>query len=545
MKKALLLILLSNLTIAAAAQERSFSTLPLVNNPNPDVTAGDTPADSIKYEKALKIYNALVNARGDFRYPVPAFVMRKEEAKVAKIDYEDMEITLEEKAFDVCSSFGDKADAAVAFLLGHELTHYYEKHAWRSGFAADYSDLNIGIKLDSLTDDVTHETEADYLGGFLAYSAGYGMFDQGPAIIKKLYKSYGLPDTLPKYPVLSDRQAMAQRSAEKLQRLVEVFDMANLLTAIGRYGEAYQYYRYVLMQYQSREIYNNLGVTAVLDAYQYFKEGELKFRYPLELDLESSATKGDGMVSDREKLLRQALKHFDAAISLDPKYAPAYLNKACTYALLGDTLRARFYAEREARPAALESKSAKTAIDINILIAILDATAGDTASAKQLLTDAATKDSSALAAHNLKILNNEPLPKPKSEGFSDDIETIDELDLFLMAPSDMSFDESRSITMAKNLYFKQNPKQGPGSRLYMSQNRAKRQSIYFHITGPGYTGKTAKNLAIGAKRAEIVAAYETPKNTIETPQGEIMVYENMIFILGADHKLARWVNYKL
>lgn len=528
----------------AGAQSRSFGTLPLAQKPKASQQEGLSMSDSPKYQKALEVYNRLVAARGDFRYPVPAFSMRKEERRVAGMDYDQLEITLEEKAFDVCETYGDKADAALAFLLGHELTHYYEKHAWRRGFVSDFKGLKIAMKLDSLIDDAANETQADYLGGFLAYSAGYGLFDKGPEVIKKLYDAYNLPASLPGYPSLADRQTLGQRTEEKLQRLVEVFDMANLLTAVGKYSEAYEYYRFVLMEYQSREIYNNLGVTAVLDALQYFKEGELKFRYPVELDLESSATKGSGMVDARSKLLQQALLHFDAAISLDPHYAPAYLNKACVYALMGDVKRAQFYAEEEAGPAAHQYNYPKTALDVDVLSGILEAGKGNTDKAKEIFGTAAAAGS-ALAAINLKLLNNEALEtEPTGMVGLLKAEKIDDQALALIA-DDAKFEPKKSITLSKTLTFHQNSKQGPNSFLYVSQNSQTEVNTFFHVTGPDYTGKTARQIGLGDNRAAIVKAYGEPLRTVETPQGQMMVYKKTIFILGAKGVLKRWVNYIL
>ena len=525
-----------------SAQNRSFGTLPLVLKPGATGDAGAKIEHNPKYELALKVYNRLVAARGDFRYPVPAFSMRGEERSVAYMNYDDLEITLEEKAFDVCAAYGDAAEPAIAFLLGHELSHYYEKHAWRRGFVSEFKDLKIGITLDSLVDDAANETEADYMGGFLAYSAGYGLFDRGADMIRKLYAAYGLPERLSGYPDLADREAMSRRTAEKLARLVEVFEMANMLTAIGNYAEAYQYYRFVLMEYQSREIYNNLGVTAVLDALQYFKPTEVKFRYPLELDLESSSLRGLGMADIRSQLLRQALLHFDAAISLDPNYAPAYLNKACTFALLGDIKRAQFYAESEARSIAQQNNYAKTALDADVLLGILEADRGNTEQAKQLFQRAAA-DGSAVAAVNLKLLNKEPLVMERATvAGPQKAERIDEQTLAAIA-DDAHFEPEKSVALNKDLSFHQNPKQGANSRLFISQNERTGITTFFHITGTGYAGKTVRQIGLGDDRAAIVAAYGEAQRTIETPAGQIMVYKRILFILNADGKLTRWANY--
>jgi tetratricopeptide (TPR) repeat protein len=542
LKTTFTLFVIIGLTVSAAAQERSFGTLPMIQKPGVAALSGSKMDDTPKYEHALAVYNRLVQARGDFRFPVPTFSMRREERRVAGMDYGLLEIVLEEKAYDVCAGFGENAEGAIAFLLGHELTHYYEKHAWRRGFASDYKDLAIGLQLDSIYDAAANETEADYLGGFLAYSAGFGLFDKGGEVIGKLYEAYGLPQNLSGYPSLADRQTLGLRTAEKLARLVEVFDMANLLTAIGKYAEAYEYYRYIIMEYQSRELYNNLGVTAVLDALQYFNENELKFRFPVELDLESSATKGDGMVNVRASLLQQAILHFDAAISLDPGYAPAYLNKASAFALLGDNSRARFYADTEARQAALNGNYQKTVLDIDILLGILDWREGKEDKAKAAFK-AAAEAGSALAARNLEILRDEPLgDETATFGGLPRPERIDGQNLALVA-DDVKVDRKRSITISPFLAFHQNPAQGENSRLFVNENSRTDELIFMHATGPGYQGKTARQIGLGDDRAAIVSAYGKPGRTVETPRGQIMVYKSTIFILGAEGKLERWVNY--
>ncbi|MBK9643250.1 MAG: hypothetical protein IPO72_18700 [Saprospiraceae bacterium] len=172
------------------------------------------------------------------------------------------------KAYDACLPYGD---AAIAFLLGHELTHYYEKHAWRSGFAGNNNDLKASrsLKVDN-NDMVSNEIEADYLGGFLAYSAGFGLFDKGGEIIKSVYKDYKMKDDIDGYPSLQDRVELSKRSASKLESLIDAFEMANMLNATGKFEEAKYYYKYILMHYQSREIYNNVGAANLYEMAQLF-----------------------------------------------------------------------------------------------------------------------------------------------------------------------------------------------------------------------------------------------------------------------------------
>jgi len=173
-----------NCTTYVISQSRIFGTLPILK-PTTNVEYTDKNLNHTKeYEHILKIYTKLVNSRGDFRYPIPALYLREEEAYVASINYNNLAITIEKKAYDVCQKFGD---IGIAFLLAHELTHYYEKHAWKSDFVYELGDLEIAKNLKETNDQIMNETQADYLGGFLAYSAGFGLFDNGKALIDSLY----------------------------------------------------------------------------------------------------------------------------------------------------------------------------------------------------------------------------------------------------------------------------------------------------------------------------------------------------------------------
>lgn len=548
------------------AQKGSWGEFPMV----PTRSVGAQSASSgIKtgpaYEKALKVYERLREARGDFRYPVPEFAITMREGVVAEIDYIQPEkIYLSDKAFKVCESFNEQSEAAIAFLLGHELTHYYEKHAWRMNFAGQNQNLSIAKEMDQLSqemakeanskslrsklmrmdtlsdlfEEVAMEVQSDYLGGFLAYSAGYGIFTRGDELIERLYKEFSIPDASQGYVTKAERQEMCRSSSVRMKDLVDVFEMANMLTAICRYEEAYLFYRSILVEYQSCEVYNNVGTTAVLQALnKYFTEKELKFRYPVQLDFQLANSKGPDEETARKKLLEQAILHFDAAISLDPGYAPAYLNKACALDLLGDRARAQYYADVEARKAAV-GKYASQVSNIEVLLGILDAENGNDAKAKERWT-AAAKSNNSLAAYNLAKLNNTPLP-PAPEapaGFFED-ESIDGKSVASM----LFPEEEKMMRLDARLTFHQNTKVGDHSRLYFNRMASGITSL-FQVTNPDYPGKTSREIGLNATREEIVKAYGEAPRSILTTQGEIMAYADILFFLNGG-KLARWALFK-
>ncbi len=523
-----------------SAQNRSFGTLPLIQNGKLIVKQEGNLNHTAEFSRLIHIYNNLVSARGDMRYKVPTLLLKDVEGFVAFIDYSSNEIIFEKKAYDVCDKYGDDA---FAFLLGHELTHYYEKHAWRSSFTRENSDLEIGKELRGIDDQIVNETEADYLGGLLCYTAGYGLFDNGADVISDLYKAYGLEELIPGYPSLTDRIELSKRSAEKLKSLVDVFDMANYLLVIGRYEEAFSYFDYILNYYQSRELYNNVGVAAVLSAMELFDESELTFKYVTTLDTEFNGSKSIGDSNEKKiQLLQQAILHFNASITLDPEYAPAYLNKANAYALLQDWEKATFYLLQEALPAAQKSpqKFAKTLSDIIVLEGIILAKTNKIEEAKSKFEEA-IKLENEIAKYNLAVLNksaNSTLEESTSTIKFEEISGTSLNDFY----DELIVDDKKVIQLDDQItFFQQNPVHG-NCRIFLSKHNDKKSYTTFMFTADAYDGLTGKNIKLGDSLKTLESKYGKPKNILETTIGQYWHYDQIVFLIEKNI-VKKWFNY--
>jgi hypothetical protein len=211
--------------------------------------------------------------------------------------------------------------------------------------------------------------------------------------------------------------------------------------------------------------------------------------------------------------------------------------------LLGDAGRARFYAGTEAIEAAKKGGYPKTETDAAILLGILDAQAGETEKAKTAFQQAANAGS-ALAAVNLSILLNQPPGAEIADAAGlPRVERIDGKSLAEIEET-LAVDPKRSVELSAHVAFHQNPKQGEKSRLFVCQNTRTDAVILFHLTEPGYTGKTARLIGLGSDRSAIVKAYGEPSRTVETPLGQIMAYQKILFILDPKGQLTRWVNFQ-
>lgn len=529
----------------------TLSTLPLIDTGKP------VPGDSLDLNETSefpiikRIYEDLVAARGDFRYPVPKLRYRDVDSYVASIDYTDNTITLEKNAYEVCEAMGDTTtrDAAIAFLLGHELTHFYEKHAWRRGFAQANADIQIGQRLKEIQDGVAYETEADYLGGFLAYSAGYGAFDKGDEIINNLYAKYELSDTLENYPTRQNRVILSKRSAKKLKKFVHIFEMANYNLAVGEYESAQLLYEYILRYYQSRELYNNLGMIKVLTVMQRMNPKKLKYKYPTEIDLSLSGDRGGASIAKKDSIeLLQAVRHFNAAINLDPSYAPSYLNKSICYSIIGDVAKARFYLDHETIPIAMANvvEFGKTLDDAKILDAILlhkENQAGGKEKAIAILV-ALSKAPGDIADINIKCINNEPLPN-RGDTFenwlADDKIGSRDIESYLEDPQIGNFLVKLTDTTT---FFQIKPDRSSKISFIKKEKNAIGENEYFgfQATADQYTGKTRTDISLGDSREKVIRIHKTPKNIIGSVRGELLVYPSVIFIIK-NEKVTKWITY--
>src|SRR5947209_19818887 len=104
---------------------------------------------------AQTIYARLVRVTGDARRPPPLDVIpdarRSNTAMVAWFNTGTRRIGMDEKTVRLCQSLGSRAEACVAFFLGHELAHYYKDHAWGSDFCTRFAATPLAKRIQDLT----------------------------------------------------------------------------------------------------------------------------------------------------------------------------------------------------------------------------------------------------------------------------------------------------------------------------------------------------------------------------------------------------------
>lgn len=539
------LLILTPALLFGQSKDPAFAFVRAGGGPSPSYghEAGDQYPE---YPVVRQVFQDLIEAQGNRQLPRPRLLMYDATQYVAWMDPEGPVIGLETKAYEVCRSFGADSLNAVAALLAHELTHYYQEHGWSRQFAAE-TDGDLGEKIAEGENSLNYETQADHLGGFLTYAAGYPTFGMMPELLERLYDAYALDAQLDGYPSLEERKALAADAGEQVKQLVDIYEMSVLLTALERFDDARLYLNRILRDFQSRDLYNNLGVMTVLEALAQFHKNELPFGLPIELDaegrLKQGATRFPCQSQDcrqaRIGLLERAIESFDQAIALDPDYATAFLNKAIAYHLLNLPEDAEYFASRALRMAKKQNTPKSTA-DAWTMLGILAAAQADEQKALENFEKAKALGSG-LAAENIRILKNEAKAVLAVSRSAKGMEMIDSLrpETFLSNPV---IDREATVNDAVILGIADNEK----STVYFHFADNGRSYAFFHVAKENYAGRTTLGIRTGDAEQEVVKRYQKPYRRLELRTGAVLVYpvHQLLLFLDESGKVQKWAVFR-
>ena len=566
-----------------------FSCFAFNINPDSRPTVNLSPKEPIedhRKEVVNTVFNKLKKSLGltssdkpNFEF-VKAFPSPHERLKGAMIDYKNNTVYFKLSTYNACRKFGKDSTNIIAFLLGHELAHYVNNHSVKNHytieFKKDLSDVTFKkiktnpsdeakkVVIEALANSLSTETEreADLDGGFIAYLSGYDPYAFGPSFLDTLFNTLGIAPTSDNYPSLAQRKAITTEVEKKLIERINYFETANLLIAVQDYDNALFYYREVLRDFQSREIYNNIGVLYLLS---FIEKESPDFIYPIELDLNSRlGTRGDEERDALRRLLEMAIENFEAAIAKDPDYPIAHINKGCAHALLATFDKNPLIKKEQfaiAKAAALSSLviAAKddsgrwdnTRADAMTLQGIIEAENGNKTEALSFFNQAIQlPPDSSLAAINKTILLTDENNIPRNISILEIKEEIDgigitginldpEKDLFRKFPKEngkskeLYYQESKHARLLLNNILDQRGNQVGFSSFYIT-----------HLDIPTSI-VTSKGIKIGDNRQAILDKYSLPNREIGLGDGSWLIYRirkksNLIFQLDTKGVLKRW-----
>ena len=277
------------------------------------------------------IYEEIKQAIGDPDVIWPTLKVIDRKKSIAAFRKSDNTILLEEEAIKVCNRLGSNAAAALAFLIGHELTHFYRHKEWNEmGFGFSFS-------LDSLSWNTyrDNEYEADLYGVFLAYLAHYDVREILPTLLDQLYEEYDIPEKeTTSYPSLRTRKSVFEKMRKQVEILIRLYESAHLCQAIDQSFIAAKSYEYILQFVQTHALHKNYGISLLKSASLGSNDAILKYWMPLGIERDLPVRGLD--FKDRQEMLRKALSSFQQAISLKQEDFESELGLTLTYGLLSD-----------------------------------------------------------------------------------------------------------------------------------------------------------------------------------------------------------------
>lgn len=475
-----------------------------------------------------QIFTQLTTVVGDYSQTLPKVVIRPQKRFGASYRRSENTIFIEQAAIDICATFGADASSAIAFLLGHELTHYYQKHEWQeTGFLTSTATFQKNIH---------HEKEADTYSTFLTYLAGYNSVEILPQLLEKIYEAYELKGkTLIAYPSLSERKLLARGVCKTVQGLIDIYQAANYLYALGKYEEALVSYEYLLKYVKYKELYNNIGLCALYTVLPILKR-DFPFTYPLTLDA-TIPLRASGSFA-KEILIQKAISNFLIAVTYDESYFLSYLNLACAYDLNRQFKEVKPLLTRMQK-LAIESKQEQ---QITILEGILAFRQGNKILANSYFLEVKSKasfpDLVTIAQININLMNGkqlEKIPQPALPLLEDKIEGINLL-----------FYENKSKETSYIL------RDRPLDRKLLSIQKLKDSKIYVFYTNEQFLKiqmsnaleqKTKQGIRVNSDITQIELAYlNTTQRLVPHLKGFYLLLpsKGLLFNLNENNKVTEW-----
>ena len=171
------------------------------------------------------------------------------------------------------------------------------------------------------------------------------------------------------YPSLRERIDILDSNISKSNDLAKIFELGNLSLAIGKLDMARNCFKEILNNnFISREIYNNLGLSYLLNAIEIADSPISKFSYPIYIEqntraeIQPTRSFSDNPIKD----LKEAIKYFENANRLDSDFEPAKLNILTSKLILNqieNTLSKNFFKD-------LEESSLSDKLKLNDLMVI-------------------------------------------------------------------------------------------------------------------------------------------------------------------------------
>jgi tetratricopeptide (TPR) repeat protein len=264
-------------------------------------------------------------------------------------------IQIDQKLINICFSLEKDSLNALAFILAHELSHYYRDDNWCMDYAALKFKINPAFAKEIKNGEKFNKSKeiiADKEGIIYANIAGYKLFNIFNRLVDSVYSVYSLQSNLSGYPTKNERKNISLDASVDAKKWLSTFNRSIQCINEGNYKVAIDSLSYLSQKFPSREVYNNLGVAKVRKALllkpKTYEEVNFpnRFLYPIEIENKTRLSQDDTRGIDEKgpevmtQLLRDAKKDFQEAIRIDPSFINGHINLACVFDLLDNPFMA-------------------------------------------------------------------------------------------------------------------------------------------------------------------------------------------------------------
>jgi len=278
--------------------------------------------------KPDRVLARLIKGRGEMRDDYPTLKIVNRVKNIAAYAPSSNMIILENKAIEVCQAMGEHGEDALAFLIAHELTHYFQHRLWMQGS----EEISFFATADRFEEVKHFEIEADTYGAFLCYLAGYNYAQVAPEVILKLYEAYQIdPTQLIEYPSPRERMSLTLSVCQQVEEYRLLFEAAQVLEHFGAYNWSQVIHNYLLKFLDFKEIHNNAAVNELKLAMANLPE---EMQYPL--IVKRSLALRSSIDFSVDSLLSSALEHLQSAVRKDPTDHEVFINLASLFVLRKD-----------------------------------------------------------------------------------------------------------------------------------------------------------------------------------------------------------------
>lgn len=308
----------------------------------------------VNTEKQVRlVFNQLISVYGSAKPQPKLEFVEKGKFPIQPARYSPKpipKIEIDVALYKLCQTFGKDSLNALAVVLSHELTHYYNDHTFCSDYAfANFkanAELQKKIGLASYNARIEKESEADIKGFFYAAAAGFQPYGLQGLLIGKIYTAYKLADKQDGYPTKQERIAIANKAEKTATQLYEYFKSGLTALENKQYDQAIDFFDKANSQVPFLENWNNIGVAYARKALKLKvpskaeADNPTRFLYPLEIEnksrlLNERTRSIDDTTEEMEKLLNEAQNAFEKALQLEPSFYKSRINLACIYDLQG------------------------------------------------------------------------------------------------------------------------------------------------------------------------------------------------------------------